>query len=292
MRRFDSRTKGRRWLSSALALAMAVAALATSCFEPDFGDCEIACALEDNACPRDYHCSEGFCTQHAACPASLAGRAGTAGVPDDESNRVGGIGGMPDSAGSAPQDLGDAGSLNSKGGTNGLAGDSSALAGSGATGELGGANVAGGAGPGGAAHGGMAGGAGTGTATGTPSSANGINGNGTGDSACYDAAWAKAVSDHIGRHLRYPEHAARDHITGVVFVHFIVRRNGLLDKLEIGKSSGDTTLDDAAYDLVRQAQPLPRIPDRMHAERVDTELPIAYGIKGAAFHATQGSCGG
>jgi len=68
-----------------------------------------------------------------------------------------------------------------------------------------------------------------------------------------------------------------------------VKRNGQLNQLEIGKSSGDASLDDAAYDMVKKAQPLPRIPDHMHVDMVDGELPIAFGITGV-FKTSTGSC--
>jgi len=62
-----------------------------------------------------------------------------------------------------------------------------------------------------------------------------------------------------------------------------------MSQLEIGKSSGDAALDDAAYDMVKKAQPLPRIPDHMHVDSIEGQLPIAFGITGV-FKATTGSC--
>jgi TonB family protein len=78
----------------------------------------------------------------------------------------------------------------------------------------------------------------------------------------------------------------------VVWVHFVVTRNGRLDKLEIGQSSGDDTLDDAAYTMMHKAQPLPSIPDRMHVDHVDGAMPIIFGKLDQHFNATPGHCGG
>ncbi len=138
----------------------------------------------------------------------------------------------------------------------------------------------------------LAGGApmGNGAATGQDAQ-NGRNGNGPALGSCYDAAWAQAVTDRIHEFLHYPRRAIDRHMTGVVFVHLVVRRDGRLDFLEIAKSSGHTALDEAAYNAVRDAQPLPRIPQRMHTDRIDAELPVAFGVKGH-FKATGGSCGG
>jgi protein TonB len=140
----------------------------------------------------------------------------------------------------------------------------------------------------------MAGGVpdGPGTMSGQVGTATGNGGNGSQMSGCYDAAWAQAVTKRIGQFYYYPQQAAMHHIRGVVFVHFIVRQNGQLEMLEVGQSSGDRSLDNAAYDMVKKAQPLPAIPERMHADRVDARFPIGLGDMKAGYKATDGSCPG
>ena len=49
-------------------------------------------------------------------------------------------------------------------------------------------------------------------------------------------------------------------------------------------------LDKAAIDIVRKAQPLPPIPDRMHTDRVEGDLPINFGVRSFSGGASQGSC--
>jgi len=73
-------------------------------------------------------------------------------------------------------------------------------------------------------------------------------------------------------------------------VHMLVRRDGRLDLVEIRRSSGHSALDQAATDMVRRAQPLPHIPDRMHADRIDAEMAIFFG-KPDIFTPTPGNCG-
>jgi protein TonB len=73
-------------------------------------------------------------------------------------------------------------------------------------------------------------------------------------------------------------------------MHFSVRRNGQIDRLKISKSSGNEGLDKAAYDILRKAQPLPPIPDRMHTDRVDGDLPINFGVRSFSGGASPGSC--
>lgn len=101
---------------------------------------------------------------------------------------------------------------------------------------------------------------------------------------CYDAGWAKAVNEKV--RSRMPPQM-RD---GVAFVRFVARRDGRLEQLEIVKSSGDKILDDAAYQMVHDAQPLPRIPRWMQLERVDAVLPIAFGKMSGTFKPSEGNC--
>jgi protein TonB len=120
-------------------------------------------------------------------------------------------------------------------------------------------------------------------------SANGRSGNGSALSGCWDAVWAAAVRDRIGHFYYYPERASHNHVTGVVHVRMLIRQNGRLDRVEIYQSSGNRLLDGAATDMVRKAQPLPAIPERMHADKVDAEMPIAFGPPDIE-HPTAESC--
>jgi protein TonB len=110
-------------------------------------------------------------------------------------------------------------------------------------------------------------------------------------SGCYDAEWAQAVSDHIGKFFFYPESERRRHVTGQVFVHIGVRQNGRLALLKINRSSGVRAFDQAALDMVRRAEPLPRIPGRMHLARIDVEMPILFGDEDKSLTPASGDCG-
>ena len=120
--------------------------------------------------------------------------------------------------------------------------------------------------------------AGTG-AKGAGDSANGSSGNGNALAGCFDAVWARSVTDHVRPFFYYPGAARAQHATGVVMVDFVALRDGRLDKLEIGKSSGDWALDDAAYNIVRKAQPMPAISEHMHLKRIEVVLPIDFGLR-------------
>jgi protein TonB len=125
---------------------------------------------------------------------------------------------------------------------------------------------------------------------GQAASGNGTGGNGGVLAGCLDPVWMRAVAERVRQFFYYPDRALAVRATGVVTIHFSVRRNGQIDRLKISKSSGNTDLDKAAVDMMRKAQPLPPIPDRMHTDRVDGDLPINFGVRSFSGGASPGSC--
>ncbi len=126
---------------------------------------------------------------------------------------------------------------------------------------------------------------------GQAASGNGTGGNGGALAGCLDPAWMRAVTERVRQFFYYPDAARAARTTGVVTMHFSVRRNGQMDGLEVRKSSGNDGLDKAATDILQKAQPLPPIPDRMHVDRIDGELPINFGVRSFGGGASAGNCG-
>jgi len=125
---------------------------------------------------------------------------------------------------------------------------------------------------------------------GQAASGNGTGGNGGALAGCLDPIWMRAVTERVRQFFYYPDAALAVRATGVAMMHFSVRRNGQIDRLEIRKSSGNDGLDKAATDIMHKAQPLPPIPDRMHTDRVDGDLPINFGVRSFNGGASPGSC--
>lgn len=122
-------------------------------------------------------------------------------------------------------------------------------------------------------------------------SANG-NGNGAALAGCWDKEWAQAVSDRIRKFFYYPRvmGQAMHPWEGVAMVRLVVRRNGRLEKVDIYQTSGHTLLDYAAVNMVRKAQPLPPIPERMHVDRAEGLLPIKFGNAEGEFAPSESTC--
>lgn len=125
---------------------------------------------------------------------------------------------------------------------------------------------------------------------GQAASGNGTGGNGGGVAGCLDPVWMRAVTERVRKFFYYPDSALEAGKTGVVTMRFSVRRDGQVDRLEISKSAGDDALDKAAVDIMHKAQPLPAIPDRMHVDRINGELPINFGVRRFNRSATTGHC--
>lgn len=117
----------------------------------------------------------------------------------------------------------------------------------------------------------------------------GGNGSGAAPSGCFDAVWARAVTDHIAQYFYRPRSVR--HENSLVLVDFTVRRNGSLIEAKIGKGSGDSWLDRLAIQMVRRAAPMPAMPDRMHMERIEVELPMSFDGEDAGLTPSPGTCG-
>lgn len=126
---------------------------------------------------------------------------------------------------------------------------------------------------------------------GQAASGKGTGGSGAGLAGCLDPVWMRAVTERVGQFYYYPPAALALRTTGVVMVHFTVRRNGQIDRLKISQSSGDKGLDRAAIDIVQKAQPLPPIPDRMRLDRLEGDLPINFGVRSFSGRPNTGNCG-
>ena len=91
-------------------------------------------------------------------------------------------------------------------------------------------------------------------------------------------AWTFRVARHIASKKRYPAAASARREQGTVVVTFVLDRQGRLSGNRVLRTSGFATLDSAALELVRQAQPFPAPPSGSAAPRFNMVINIRYEL--------------
>jgi protein TonB len=89
------------------------------------------------------------------------------------------------------------------------------------------------------------------------------------------SAFQRQLLRHIARYLRYPKSAQPLQLHGIVYVRFAMRRDGSVTEAWVGTSSGHASLDEAAIETVRRAQPLPAIPGDL-PDTLTVSLPVSF----------------
>ncbi len=88
------------------------------------------------------------------------------------------------------------------------------------------------------------------------------------------ATWAKQLSAYFELHKRYPKtekvKAAR------VVVNIVINRLGHVVSTAVAESSGDPLYDEAAIDMVRRSDPVPRPPVGLTDDTFERNLPVDF----------------
>lgn len=87
--------------------------------------------------------------------------------------------------------------------------------------------------------------------------------------------WQSQLMAHLEKYRRYPAAARARGAQGVVKVTFRMNRAGRILTSQIQRSSGFSTLDRAAIDTLKRAQPLPSIPESM-ADELELTIDIEF----------------
>jgi protein TonB len=82
--------------------------------------------------------------------------------------------------------------------------------------------------------------------------------------------------DLVAAHLQRFKRAPKGGGNGTAMVSFTLDRNGRVTSQSISRSSGSSTLDDAALAMISRANPMPRFPAAMPQESVSFTVPIRY----------------
>ena len=84
------------------------------------------------------------------------------------------------------------------------------------------------------------------------------------------------VRSRVARKKRYPSAARRRGETGTAVIRFVVAKSGAMSGLQLVRSSGSKTLDEAALKMAQKAAPFPAIPASTGKSSIRFTLPISF----------------
>lgn len=87
-----------------------------------------------------------------------------------------------------------------------------------------------------------------------------------------------SIRKRIESKKRYPEVAKLAGIEGCAEIKLVLLKNGHLENVEIIESSGNKSLDEAALQSVRDAEPFPPIPDGINQEKIEMSIYLVFKI--------------
>lgn len=90
------------------------------------------------------------------------------------------------------------------------------------------------------------------------------------------ADWGRKVSAYFALHKRFPKVQKRE---ARVMVTFSLNRQGHVLSVAVLESSGDPAYDEAAVDMIRRSDPVPRPPAKLTDESLSFTLPVVFRVK-------------
>jgi TonB family protein len=94
-----------------------------------------------------------------------------------------------------------------------------------------------------------------------------------------DRAYVKAVMDRIRSKWVYPQPAVDRGIEGEALIEFHISKDGLVQYVELRRSSGTQILDDAALVAVKLSQSFPPVPDSLCKNTLGMTGTFRYQVK-------------
>lgn len=83
----------------------------------------------------------------------------------------------------------------------------------------------------------------------------------------------------LSRYRQYPRGAQRDGLAGTVRLYVVIDDKGHIISHRIQRSSGSPVLDRAAEQMLRRAEPLPRMPAAMQRNRLELVVPVVFSLQ-------------
>ena len=101
----------------------------------------------------------------------------------------------------------------------------------------------------------------------------------SGHSTAAEASWQDKLLGHLQRHRRYPSQAQWKRQEGVVYVQFVVDRQGRVSAIALGRSSGSPALDEEALATVKRASPVPLPPEDIEKVPFKVMVPVSFYLR-------------
>ncbi|WP_313178849.1 energy transducer TonB [Stenotrophomonas sp.] len=95
-----------------------------------------------------------------------------------------------------------------------------------------------------------------------------------------NATWQGLLLGHLQQHRRYPRQSERLRQEGVVYVRFVVYRDGHVSGARIERGSGFALLDQETLETVQRASPVPAPPADVAGDPVEVMVPVAFYLRG------------
>ena len=91
------------------------------------------------------------------------------------------------------------------------------------------------------------------------------------------ADWGRQISAYFELHKRYPK--VKKNKTATVKVHLTLNRLGNVVQVGVLESSGDSAFDEAAIDMIRRSDPVPRPPAELTDDTFSYSLNVNFNEK-------------
>ncbi|MCD6353356.1 MAG: energy transducer TonB [Proteobacteria bacterium] len=82
----------------------------------------------------------------------------------------------------------------------------------------------------------------------------------------------------IEQHKKYPPIARIKQKQGKVIIRFVITLEGTVRTMQIIKSSGHVSLDEAGLEAIRSSTPFPKPPAKLFKREIPIELPIIFEL--------------
>ncbi len=92
------------------------------------------------------------------------------------------------------------------------------------------------------------------------------------------ASYMQHIKDKIENVWIYPEDARMNNQQGQLLILFSIDKNGNLAKVQLIRSSGYASLDNAAIEAVKEAAPFPPLPKRLHIDKLNIYATFLYTL--------------